>query len=148
MGANHFSQTVFGVDPEQTKELLVRWLRAKGYELQECAPLTALDPAHERGIQLAWNEDCTVILYSHLEEQPRLVFELHKLGGAVLDYWMHDSDIWGYQMWQQGKCIDAYHSNPTYFGSFEDIEGPRDIPALCQAVGRWTWWPSSKRRRR
>ncbi len=135
MGANHFSQTVFGVDPEQTRELVVRWLRAKGYELQEGAPLTTLDQAHERGVQLAWRGDTTVILFSHLQEQPRLVFELKKLGGYVLDYWMHDSDIWGYQMWERNKCIDAFHSNPAYFGGFEDIEGPRDVPALCEAVG-------------
>lgn len=135
MGANHFSQSVFGAEPEQVREILVRWLRAKGFEEQPGEPLAPLDPEHERGLILAWKGDRVVVLYDHLAEQPRLLFELKKLPVPVLDYWMHDSDIWGYQLWRDGAVIDAFHSDPAYFGGYEDIAGPRDIPALCAAVG-------------
>lgn len=135
MGANHFSQTVFGADPERVRELLVRWLRAKGFDLQDTEPLTALDPQRERGLLLASKGEVTVVLYGAMTEFPRLLFELKKLDRPVLDYWMHDSDIWGYQLWHQGSVVDAFHSNPAYFGGFEDIEGPRDLPALCRTLG-------------
>lgn len=136
MGAFHMSQVVFGAEPGEVRLRLVRWLRAKGFELQPGEPLVALHPKHERGLILKHTGAATVVLYSELAEQPRLLFELQRVGRAVLDTWMHDSDLWGYQLHEGGQCVSAFSSNPRYFGAAEDPPGPDDLEALARISGR------------
>ncbi len=135
MGANHFSQVVFGADVDAVRTLLVAWMRAKGLALQAGAPLTALDPEHERGLRLAWRDGVVVVLGDTLQELDRQAFELRKLERPLLELWMHDSDIWGYQLWSERSIVSAFHSNPTYFGTHEPALGPNDVETLCRLVG-------------
>lgn len=136
MGANHWSHVVFGADVDTVRDLLVAWMRAKGLALRDGAPITALDTARERGIRIAWKDDVVVVLGDTLQELDRQAFELRKLGRPLLDLWMHDSDIWGYQLWHERRIVSAFHSNPTYFGEREPEQGPNDVEALCRLVGR------------
>ncbi len=136
MGSNHFSHILFDVDPQAAREQLFAWMRAKGLALQDGKPLTALDPAHERGVWLAWRDGVVVVLGDTLAELDRQAFELRKLGRPLVELWMHDSDIWGYQLWHEGRIASAFNSNPRYFGPAEPARGPDDPETLCRLVGR------------
>ncbi|MFT4625714.1 MAG: hypothetical protein ACI8PZ_004385 [Myxococcota bacterium] len=145
MGANHLSQTVLGADPAAVRALLVQWMRTKGYDLRPGTPRTALDAEHERAVWLAWRDDRTVLLGNAIQELPRQLFELKKLGAPVLELWMHDSDLWGYQLWREGKCAAAFNSQPRYFGPPEPPEGPNDVALLCRVTGAVGEEPAVKR---
>ncbi len=137
MGANHMSQVVFGVDSDAVEARIVRWMRAKGFVLQEGEPLVPLHPEHERGLLLKVSGDTTIVMYSAFMEQERLLYELKRLGGAVLDAWMHDSDVWGYRLFEGLSCTSFWSSNPGYFGvGAMQQEGPDDLAALAAVSGR------------
>ncbi|RME24736.1 MAG: hypothetical protein D6798_10525, partial [Deltaproteobacteria bacterium] len=136
MGANCFSHILFDVDPVAVRGQLVAWMRAKGLALRDGAPPTALDPAHERGVLLAWRNGVVVVLGDTVAELEHQAFELRKLGRPLVELWMHDSDIWGYQLWHDGRIVSAFHSNPRYFGRAERPRGPDDPETLCRVVGR------------
>jgi hypothetical protein len=136
VGSNHFSHSIFDAEPAETRALLVAWMRAKGMALQDGGPKTPLDPQHERGLRIAWRDGVVVVLGDTLMELARQAFELRKLGRPLLSLWMHDSDIWGYELWSEGAVVSAFHSDPTYFGAQEPEQGPNDVERLCTLTGR------------
>lgn len=61
-----------------------------------------------------------------------------KLGCVVLSLIVHDDDILAYELIQDGKVIDEYNSNPSYFDfSATEIAPPAggNVSVLCEAFG-------------
>ena len=101
---------------ESIKALVMRWLSAKGFEASDATPLFALDDS-ERGVFLFSNSKWVVVLYSQMEaEGERLRHELTKLQVPLLEVWVHDSDIWGYDLYDDENLVVSFNSNPNYFG--------------------------------
>lgn len=116
--------------------VLRSWLEAKGFQEIVDEPIFDLERDIERGYFLLWNERWTVVAYSDIEESERLTFELAgKLELPVLHLWTYNSDLWGYALHRDGQVVSAFNSNPRYFGSEEEAEGPNDVPALLGTCG-------------
>ena len=100
-------------------------------------PLVEIDDETQRGVFIYWNKQWTILLYSEFGEFERLGYELAKLKRPILFVWMHDSDLWGYQIEQDRKLIASFNSSPTYFGRAEETGLPTngDPDLLCQTFG-------------
>jgi len=107
------------------KPLLIQWLETKGYRLAAKRPLIEIDDETQRGAFVYWNKRWTILLFSEYGEFERLGYELAKLKRPILFLWLHDSDLWGYQVEFDRHTIASFNSNPTYFGKAEayDAEG-------------------------
>jgi hypothetical protein len=144
MGAFLDTVSVRSGDAAAIKELIVRWMRAKGYEQRLEAPLFPLrewgalneEGRDERGVFLVCNGQWTVALYSHmLTEGDRLIFEMGRLPAPVLRTWVHDSDLWGYKLHKDGEVLAEFNSEPRYFGEADGPSGSQDgDPTLVCAV--------------
>jgi hypothetical protein len=136
VGSDFWSQSVPADIHERVDAVLRSWLEAKGFEEIVDEPIFDLERDIERGYFLLWDEHWTVVTYSDIGESERLTFELTgKLELPVLHLWTHDSDLWGYELHRDGEVVSAFNSNPHYFGSEEEAEGPNDVPALLDICG-------------
>jgi hypothetical protein len=136
MGAHYWSLAVAGDDHEAVGETVAAWLARKGLDEVPADELAfEIDRDIERGFFLAWDERWTIVLYSDYAEMERLELELAGLDRPVLGFWLHDSDIWGYELVSEGTVVSAFHSNPRYFGHEEPPRGPDDPAALAAVTG-------------
>lgn len=129
MGSHHLSITALDTDADAVASVLARWMSAKGF-----APATlsgGLDPQHERGFVLVPAGRHTVVLSSELGEFERLRHELAGRG-TVLEYFLFDSDVWGYGLYVGGRPVSG-------FQSVDDPADPppakNDLDALAAAFG-------------
>lgn len=132
MGGFYHSLSVPRSVHQQVESLVSSWLLARGFERAEDGVLD-LDREAERGCLLFWGDRWTTILYSHFEEEERLKLELGKLEIPLLHVWLHDSDLWGYELYEDGDVVSAFNSNPRYFGGEMPTEGPNDALRLARA---------------
>jgi hypothetical protein len=145
MGAFIDSLSVRTNDSAAVRTAIVRWLGAKGFELRAEAPLFQInswedlhDDSDERGVLLFSNAAWTVVLYSHMtREGDRLLFELGQRDAPVLKTWVHDGDVWGYELHRRGDLLASFSSNLHYFGVDESMPLPRngDPALLCEVCG-------------
>jgi hypothetical protein len=115
---------------------IVRWMERKGFDPAERSSLFADDSDDERGVYLVSNAQWTVILYREaFEEGDRLLAELDDLP-VVLEVVIADSDVWAYELLEQGELTAAFISNPRHFGG-DDQKLPKngDPERLCRALG-------------
>ena len=135
MGSDFRSFCIRKGDHEKVAGVVRHWLEARGFEPHERQEILQLSEDSERGFCLYWNDDWTVLLYSHFEEDERLSLELQKLGRPVLHLWLHDSDVWGYELTVDGSELTSFNSNPRYFGAEETAESPNDTEVLLAKLG-------------
>ncbi len=135
MGTHHSSQVVFGVEPALVRARLTQWLAGQGYTRLEGPPLTELDAEGEQALSFAWLGDRTIVRTSATAGLSAQRAQLQALGGAVLELSVHDTDLWGYQLWQDGVCTSAFSSSPRYGGPPALPAGPNDVEALCGLTG-------------
>ncbi|HEX6865185.1 MAG TPA: hypothetical protein VF414_20310, partial [Thermoanaerobaculia bacterium] len=132
MGGFYHSLSVPRSVCSQVESLVSSWLFARGFERAEDGVLD-LDREAERGCLILWGDGWTTVLYSHFEEEDRLRLELEKLELPLLHVWLHDSDLWGYELYEEGDVVSAFHSNPRYFGGEIEAEGPNDTARIARA---------------
>lgn len=135
MGSIYDSFSIPGNVHKEARGQLITWLGAKGFDLVECPQFIEPDLEYERGVIIYWNHQRTVVLYSHAEEDQRLLFELEKLGKPVLHLWLYDSSIWGYELFHENKLPSAFTSNSRYSGILKKAEAPNDVETLCRVCG-------------
>ncbi|MGB7537959.1 MAG: hypothetical protein WBM17_05435, partial [Anaerolineales bacterium] len=99
MGAFFSSHSLPGDVHELVDQKLGDWLSRKGFA-EPADPILDLCPEGERAYYLFWSERWTVVLFSQLDEEERLLFELGNTGLPVLHLWLHDSDLWGYELYR------------------------------------------------
>lgn len=106
------------------------WMRAKGLERVESAEARLLAPHErdERGAFLVWNSKWTVLVYSDFEEEERLVYELSRNRRPLLRFMIVDSDVWAYQLYQEGEIVSAFRSSSGIWGDIPG--GPNDLERL------------------
>lgn len=131
MGTTLFLHAVTG-GPDEVRDALVAWNRAKGFELVE-RTLPAPDDEHERVGLVFSTQRWTGVRWSRFEEHDRLGFELRKLGRPALETWVYDSDAWGWKLWRDGRWTSAWASHPEY----ADVPqgAVHDRPALAAVCG-------------
>jgi hypothetical protein len=141
VGTSFQSLVVRTSDYEEIKNRLVRWLSAKGFEQATGPALFERDREedNERGLCLMAKDASVVVHYSHvLEEGDRLRFELTRPDWPLLKIWAYDSDIWGYELFDDGEAVTDFCSNPHYFGRMSAAESPSsangDPERLCRAL--------------
>lgn len=129
MGSHHFSITALDTDADTVAAALTRWMAAKGFASNPDPGL--LDPEHERGFVLVPSGRHTVVLPSDLGELQRLRYELAR-DGTALEYYLFDSDEWGYALYDRGRAVSG-------FQSMDDPDDPppagNDLTALAEAFG-------------
>ncbi|MGE0640192.1 MAG: hypothetical protein AB7G12_01270 [Thermoanaerobaculia bacterium] len=105
-------------------------MRAKGLERVESAEARLLPPHErdERGAFLVWNSKWTVLLYSDFEEEERLIYELSRNRRPFLRFMIVDSDVWAYQLYQEGEIVSAFRSSSGIWGDIPG--GPNDLEKL------------------
>jgi hypothetical protein len=132
MGGFYHSLSVPRSVHGEVESLVSSWLAARGFERAEEGVLD-LDREAERGCLIFWDGRWTTILYSHFEEEDRLRLELERLELPLLHVWLHDSDLWGYELYEEGEVVSAFNSNPRYFGGETPAEGPNDVGRIARA---------------
>ena len=123
-------------DPTALRDIIARWMERKGFDPAGPSPLFADGSDGERGIFLVSNPQWVVILFREsFHEGDRLLRELEDLP-VVLEVVIADSDVWAYELLEQGELTVAFNSNPRYFGG-NDQKLPKngDPERLCQALG-------------
>jgi hypothetical protein len=138
MGTFLHSLAIPKAGAEEVRGLVCRWLAAKGFQRRHDLPLFPCEEDGERGLFLFSNEHWVVVHYSHfLDEGERLLFELSKLNKPILRTWVHDSDLWGYDLFQDGDVTATFNSHPNYFGSVADAASLRtgNPELVCEACG-------------
>jgi hypothetical protein len=127
-------------DPERLKAAITTWLERKGFDPVARPPLFPCEKDYERGLFLVSNPDWTAVIYNKsIDEGDRLLQHLHE-EACILEVWIHDSDFWGYELYERGDLTVAFNSNPTYFGQNDQklpVNGDPDrICRLLELVGR------------
>jgi hypothetical protein len=123
-------------DRAALRDTITHWMERKGFDPTERPSLFADDSDEERGVFLVSNAQWTVILYREaFEEGDRLLTELDDRP-VVLEVVIADSDVWAYELLEQGELTAAFNSNPRFFGG-ADQKLPKngDPERLCQALG-------------
>lgn len=120
MGAFYNSICVPGGRLETVRQILVRWLAAKGYEPREGPMLFDLDGEQERSVYLVSNDLWTVLFYSHYEEERRLIHELQGELAPILYVWVYDGDVWGYDLFDERGFAGSFNSDPHAHESFSE----------------------------
>jgi len=95
MGARFQSTAVRGASAAEVRGVVESWLERRGFRLVE-VPLVPCHDEVDRGVYLFSREGWTVVVYSHFEEEKRLVRELMTLERPLLHVWLFASDVWGY----------------------------------------------------
>jgi hypothetical protein len=126
---------------DEVKARLFRWLSAKGFDETREPALFARGRSNddECGLCLMSNGSWVVVLYSHMfREEDRLRFELTRPEWPLLGVWTYDSDIWGYDLFDDGTPVAAFNSNPRYFGPGTQADAPAgtdgDPERLCRVL--------------
>jgi hypothetical protein len=131
MGAFFTSFSIPGDVHEAVDQKIREWLSRKGFQ-EPPDPVLDHTKEGERAYYLFWNDRWTIVLFSHFEEEERLLFELRNDDRPVLHLWLHDSDLWGYELYLKNRSLAAFNSNPKYFGAYEEPAAPNDIPLLMK----------------
>ena len=141
MGSHFHSLALPGDRGDEVRASLIDWYERKGFPLSDEEPLfdDENDP-DERGVRIASDERWTVVLHSHRDETERLMWELQRLGGPLLQLELHDSDFWAYTLFVDREEVERFCSNPDYFGRDHRMEtdppgGPR-LRELCAPTVR------------
>ncbi len=135
MGAFYRSYSIPGDVHEVAEQKITTWLSRKGfYEIEDHSVIDH-ERDGERAFYLFWSDRWTIILYSHFEEDERLLFELNLLQLPILHLWVLDSDVWGYELFLQRKPLIVFNSQQKYFGPNELSDVPNDIPTLLAKCG-------------
>lgn len=141
MGAFCNSICLPGDRREAARSILDRWLAMKGFVREESAVLFDLDGDAERSAYLATGGDWTVLFYSHWEEEHRLIHELQATLAPLFYVWVYDSDVWGYDLFDENGFLGSFNSDPKTHQSFPDdpVGAPHrpriDAEALAQTLG-------------
>ena len=140
MGTFYNSICIPGQRPDAVRRTLERWLYLKGFEPLHAPILFDLDGDNERSAFLIWNERWTLLLYSHFDEERRLIHDLQAQLEPLLYIWMHDSEVWGYDLFEHRGFLGSFVSNPRDHLSFPSEplgEGRPRIHAgtLCHELG-------------
>lgn len=141
MGVFYNSICVPGRRGEEVRRLLTRWLAVRGFEPRPGPVLFDLDDADERSAYLLHGERWTLLFFSHYEEDRRLIYELGELERPLLYLWVHDSDVWGWDLFAGRELAGSFNSDPSSYESFDDLpmgspERPAGEPAeLCRRFG-------------
>ncbi len=130
MGAFYRSYSIPGDVHEAVEQKIRTWLSRKGFSEIEDHSVIDHEGDGERAFYLYWSDRWTIILYSHFEEDERLLFELNLLQLPILHLWVLDSDVWGYELYSQRKPLVAFSSQPNYYDSNELPGVPNDVPTL------------------
>src|SRR5438128_1903587 len=123
-------------DPNALRDTIKRWLERKGFDQVERSLSFADDSNEERAAFFVSNAHWSVIIYREaFNEGDRLVAEL----GAwpvVMEIVIADSDVWAYELIENGQLTAAFNSNPRHFGG-NDQKLPQngDPKRLCRALG-------------
>ncbi|MBN2212075.1 MAG: hypothetical protein JW709_11825 [Sedimentisphaerales bacterium] len=136
MGSWYDSISLYQADAGRVRECVIGWLERRNFEVKTGPSYLELDQEAEREVWLYSNDQWCIVLYSHYEEEERLVFELNKCKAPLLHLWLADSDVWGYELDVDGETISAFNSNPRYYGREQPAAGPNDIDALCGTCGK------------
>ena len=131
MGGFFTSYNIPGGAHEAVDQKIKEWLSRKGFQEPPDPVLDHIQEG-ERAYYLFWNDRWTIVLFSHFEEEERLLFELSSAGRPVLHLWLHDSDLWGYELYLKNRPLAAFNSNPKYFGADEAPAAPNDIRLLME----------------
>ncbi len=123
-------------DPDALRNTLVRWLERKGFDRVERTFVFADASDDERAAFLVSNAQWSVILYQEaFAEGDRLLTELNGLP-VVLETAIADSDVWYYELIEQGELTAAFCSDPHYFGGNDlKLSKNGDPKRLCLALG-------------
>ncbi len=140
MGAFYNSICVPGNCRESVRDSLIRWLYARGFVLREEPILFDLDGENERSTFLVSNDRWTILFFSHHEEERRLIRELQVQCAPLVYVWVYDSDVWGYDLFDEQGFAASFNSDPRTHQSFPDeafgsAARPRADPdAVCRLL--------------
>ncbi|MEL7058960.1 MAG: hypothetical protein AAGN46_02920 [Acidobacteriota bacterium] len=140
MGVFYNSLCLRGDRSAPARAAVERWLFARGFRPSEEPNLFDLDAPSERSVFVLSNEHWTILLYSHFDEERRLIRELQAADlGPLLYLWVYDSDVWGYDLFEDDRFTASFASDPaTYFSFADDVpfgERPSARPAeLCRRL--------------
>ncbi len=129
MGAFYNSICIPGDEHRRIGESLRRWLGGRGFEISDQPVLFDLDGETERRAFVVWSSDWTLLFFSRYEEERRLIRELQTWSRSVLYIWVHDSDVWGYDVFDRDSFISSFNSDPNTFRSFADNADADSRPA-------------------
>lgn len=140
MGTFYNSICIPGERPGTVRRTLERWLYLKGFEPLHGPILFDLDGDNERSAFLVWNDRWTLLLYSHFDEERRLIRDLQAQLEPLLYIWVHDSEVWGYDLFDHRGFLGSFVSNARSQLSFPEEplgeERPRmDARLLCRELG-------------
>jgi hypothetical protein len=101
-------------NPNTLRDTLVGWLERKGFDLAEKIPPFAEPSDDDRALCLVSNAHWSIILYSEsFKEGDRLLTELNDLP-VLLEVLIADSDVWGYDLIENGELTASFNSNPRF----------------------------------
>ena len=134
MGAFFNSICIPGERPDEVRRALERWLSMRGYQLSGEPPLFDLDVESERSAFIVWNERWTILFFSQWEEERRLIRELQNGLTPLLYLWVHDSDIWGWDLFGPHGFLSSFSSDPRDTVSFGEEASGEERPAANPAL--------------
>lgn len=125
MGVFYNSFCLRGDCRKDVRGSLQRWLHGRGFALSGQPMLFDLDGEVERSAFLASNGRWTVLVFSHYEEEGRLLRELRTWAAPLVYVWVQDSDVWGYDLADGGGFAASFSSDPRAYRSLPDEAGDR-----------------------
>ncbi len=136
MGTWNRNFLVHHAKADVVRNKVVHWLERKGFDQSVDAPLFDDFADDERYLCLVSNLEWTIVLYSEaFLEGDRLLAEL-QTWPIILQVTIADSDVWGYDLLEDGELTASFNSNPRYFGGDDQklpING--DPERLCRVLG-------------
>ncbi len=120
MGAFYNSICIPGEERRRVRESLLRWLGGRGFELSDQPVLFDLDFDTERCAFMVSSPRWTLLFFSNYEEERRLIRELQTWVDRLLYIWVQDSDVWGYDVFDDAGFAGSYNSDPRTYQSFDD----------------------------
>ncbi len=142
MGVFYNSICIPGDERRKVRESLLRWLGGRGFELSDQPVLFDLDIETERCAFVVSNARWTLLFFSNYEEERRLIRELQTWSDSLLYIWVQDSDVWGYDIFDDAGFAGSFNSDPRTYRSFDDDllggSDPRpkaDVEEFCRRFG-------------
>ena len=140
MGAFYNSICIPGRQRQPVRGSLLRWLGMRGFELCEQSLVFDLDGERERCAFLLSSDRWTLLFFSHYDEERRLIRELQTWSDRVLYIWVHDSEVWGYDLFDAAGFVGSFTSDPRAYLSFAEDSPVGDRPAadpeeVCRRLG-------------
>ncbi len=118
MGAFYNSICIPGNERQRVRDSLLRWLGGRGFELSDQQVLFDLDGETERCAFVVSNGRWTLLFFSNYEEERRLIRELQTWSESLLYVWVQDSDVWGYDVFDEHGFGSSFNSDPRTHESF------------------------------